>query len=261
MDYIVTTKKIETSIASHLRDTFRYVAERSGLETASKGSFVTITSSCPEIGVHYVLGVGVPQTVADYEKLIDPFLHPRKLPAVWFSGPYTESLGRDLEERGLAHVGPLAGLYLDLAKYAPSSSDIEIIPVTTEELFQKWCYIHARTWNKSYEVTDLFFKGLNPTSNSDGRCFLFLAKFQDLFVGCSLLDIQGKQGGCYWDCVLPEYRNRGIGTAMIHRRVKVAHERGCTSVVAQCLNSSLPLYLKAGFKKYSDMALFRLVNP
>ncbi len=251
-------KTIENSIASHLRDTFLYVAEKSGLQVVSQGSFITITSSYREIGVHYVLGVGVPQTAADYEKLLNPFFHQQKLPVVWFSGPYAESLAHDLESRGLVHVGPLAGLSLDLKKYAPSSSDTEIVPVTTEELFQKWCDIHARTWNKSREVTDLFFKGLNPSSDQDNRCFLFLAKFQDTFVGCSLLDIQGEQAGCYWDCVLPDYRNRGIGTAMIHHRIKVAQERGCTSVVAQCLNSSLPLYLKAGFKKYSDMALFRL---
>ncbi len=254
---IVTSEEIGNSITSHLRDTFRYVTQKSRLQVTSYGSFVTITSSCPEIGVHYVLGVGVPQTAVDYEKLLDPFLHPRKLPLVWFSGPYIESLAQNLEERGLIQVGSLAGLSLDLAKYVFSAVDIEIIPVATEELFQKWCDIHARTWNKSCEVTDLFFKGLNPISNQEGRCFLFLAKFQDIFVGCSLLDIQGEQAGCYWDCVLPEYRGRGIGTAMVHHRVNQAAEKGCASIVAQCLNSSLPLYLKAGFEKKVDMAVFR----
>ena len=251
---------IEDAISSHLREVFRYVAQKSGLPVASHGSFITITHSYSDFGVNYILGAGVPQTSEDYKALLAPFVDP-KLSFIWFSGPSTKNLGEKLHGHGLRHIGPLTGLSLDLENDPIPAFiyplDLEIVPVTTTDLFQEWCDIHARTWNKSSEVTNLFFKGLQPTPHLEERCFLFLAKFRDSFVGCSLLDVQGQKAGFYWDSVLPEYRNKGLGTAMIHHRIAVAKQKGCSSVVAQCLNSSLPLYLKTGFKKYSDMALFK----
>lgn len=63
--------------------------------------------------------------------------------------------------------------------------------------------------------------------------------------------------GCYWDCVLSDYRKQGIGRFMVQQRLKFSQEKGCMTVVAQCLNASLNIYLNMGFQKICDMALFR----
>lgn len=250
------------AIAIHLRETFRYVAEASGLEVGEDGSFVTITSGSTVVGANFILGVGEPSTSQEYDFLLKPFFIPKPLSFVWFSELYTPHLARCLTDQGLSWVGPLTGLWKDVGKkedFFATRPDLAIIPVTTPSLFQKWCAIHAATWNKSQELTELFFRGLSPSPTTQKRCHLFLAQFEGAYVGSSLLYIQGDQGGCYWDCVLPDYRKRGIGSAMIAHRLGVAAQKGCTSVVAQCVGASCPLYLKAGFQKHSEMALFRYV--
>lgn len=53
------------------------------------------------------------------------------------------------------------------------------------------------------------------------------------------------------DYVLPDYRGKGIGSALIAARLELAAKRGATEASAFCTPASLPLYQAAGFKENS----------
>ncbi len=53
------------------------------------------------------------------------------------------------------------------------------------------------------------------------------------------------------DYVLPDYRGKGIGSALIAARLELASKRGVTEASAFCTAASLPLYRAAGFREIS----------
>ena len=115
-------------------------------------------------------------------------------------------------------------------------------------------------WNRSSDITRHFYRGLSPGLNKGSRIQLFLAQKGKEYAGCSLIDVQGEIAGCYWDCVLPNYRKQGIGLQMVCQRQEMAKSLGCSFIVAQCLDTSLRLYLQAGFQKGSPIALYRFMS-
>lgn len=48
-------------------------------------------------------------------------------------------------------------------------------------------------------------------------------------------------------CVIREYRNRGIGKAMLENLIQQAREAGCTQVLLNAQSYAIPFYLKNGF--------------
>jgi GNAT superfamily N-acetyltransferase len=48
--------------------------------------------------------------------------------------------------------------------------------------------------------------------------------------------------------VLPDYRNSGVGTAILRRLVDLARELGLTRVTVQSSRRAIPLYSRAGFE-------------
>ena len=63
--------------------------------------------------------------------------------------------------------------------------------------------------------------------------------------------------------VLPEYRKRGIGQALLHFCIQTAHERGCGRMEWTCLDwntGAQILYEGLGAKRMSEWYLYRLTR-
>lgn len=71
-------------------------------------------------------------------------------------------------------------------------------------------------------------------------------------IGCGRLLPEGKIGRM---AVLPEWRNRGIGRAMLQTLLAAAREQGMTEVALSAQVSAIPFYEKAGFSVCSDVYL------
>jgi GNAT superfamily N-acetyltransferase len=238
--------------ATHLREVLRYIAEVSQLELKVSGDYIAITTSETTAGFNYLSGIG--EDSAEFIPLIDYFKqHNRSF--AWFSFPQTPVLERTLVDNRLVHIAPVACVTCDLSQETEAESNADFVPVTTPEQFDAWCQILASTWNRTVDITKRFYRGLYPSS----RMQLYLVRKDQHYAGCCILDIQGAIAGCYWDCVLPEFRQQGLGTIMIEQRKAIAKTHGCTHIVAQCLDSSVGIYQKAGFKKGENLALYRFV--
>ncbi|PYI87406.1 MAG: GNAT family N-acetyltransferase [Verrucomicrobia bacterium] len=63
--------------------------------------------------------------------------------------------------------------------------------------------------------------------------------------------------------VLPDYRGRGIGSALLHRCIRLAHERGCGRMEWTCLDWNTKaqcVYEKLGARRLSEWHLYRLTR-
>jgi len=242
-----------------LRETFRYVAERSGLQVSETDEYITINGGMEILGSNFVLGIGEYDSAQEYQRLF-PTYKGNVLPFVWFGYPFNDNVTAQLTSLGLEHLGPLTGLAYDLTTPLPEKPvcpDIEFIEVTNQALYQEWCEIFSITWDRKIEATDHFFKGFSKY-DPNARAKQFVVKYKNQFVGGCILDIQNDIAGCYWACVLPEFRKQGICSYMAWQRMNLAKQAGANIIVVQCGEASLGVYQRLGFTKYCDMALLRL---
>jgi GNAT superfamily N-acetyltransferase len=71
----------------------------------------------------------------------------------------------------------------------------------------------------------------------------------DAILGFAGMFIRNGSARLKADYVLPNYRCRGIGRALIAERLQMAADQGATVQTAFCTKMSLPLYLAAGFQE------------
>ena len=84
----------------------------------------------------------------------------------------------------------------------------------------------------------------------------FLVKKNQEFVGTCTLYVQGDIAGFYADGVFEKYRNQGIGTQLVLKRIQIAKEMGCQSVIAHCMSASVSLYKRIGFRMMGKLPLY-----
>ena len=127
-----------------------------------------------------------------------------------------------------------------LAEYEEMSSDV----VATEELLREWIFEKKKA-EVIFAVEDgkevgfaLFFHNF---STFLGRAGIYL---EDLFV-------------------LPEYRGKGYGKALLRELARITLERGCGRLEWCCLDwnkPSIDFYLSLGAKPLDDWTIYRLAG-
>lgn len=94
----------------------------------------------------------------------------------------------------------------------------------------------------SHLVVDFF----GPSYTQDDIA-LYLAFYEGSPVGCGILSFVDNKAGLYWGGVLPQYRNKGIGSELTKYRMHIAQQRHFENIVAQNLPASIGYYQKIGF--------------
>lgn len=127
-----------------------------------------------------------------------------------------------------------------LAEYENMSSEV----VATEELLNEWIFkkekaevLFVLEGNKEVGFA-LFFHNF---STFLGRAGIYL---EDLFV-------------------LPEYRGKGYGKALLKKLAQITIERGCGRLEWSCLDwnkPSIDFYLSLGAKKMDEWTVYRLTG-
>lgn len=125
-----------------------------------------------------------------------------------------------------------------LADYEKMNSDVQ----ATEELLREWIFDKRKA--------EVFF------ALADGKEVGFALFFHNFstFLG---------RAGIYLEdlYVLPEYRGKGIGKAILRRLAQLTRERGCGRLEWACLNwnqPSIDFYLSLGAQPMSDWTVYRL---
>ncbi|WP_271757245.1 GNAT family N-acetyltransferase [Candidatus Anaplasma sp. TIGMIC] len=106
-------------------------------------------------------------------------------------------------------------------------------------------------------TNDLIILLRGITRREQSRLRFFIAKLYNTVVGLCGMYVHGNVVGLYSDGILPEYRNMGIASEMVLRRLQMASEQfGCTCAVAQCVTQSVSLYKRLGFRATGDLFLY-----
>ncbi|HIQ83313.1 MAG TPA: GNAT family N-acetyltransferase [Candidatus Pullichristensenella stercorigallinarum] len=136
--------------------------------------------------------------------------------------------------------GLILGFIQALAEYEGMLEEV----VATEPLLREWIFE-----NKKAEV--LF-------ACEDGREVGFALFFHNFstFLG---------RAGIYLEdlYVMPEYRGRGYGKALLRRLAKIAVERGCGRLEWWCLDwnrPSIDFYLSLGAEPMQDWTVYRIAG-
>lgn len=92
--------------------------------------------------------------------------------------------------------------------------------------------------------------------NSD-KFIHFLAKSGERIVGAGSLFLHTEIAGFYNVSVLPEYRRKGIGTALHFARLNEAKNRGYDYATLQATPMAAKLGRDLGFKTHSELSIYR----
>lgn len=142
--------------------------------------------------------------------------------------------------------GPFYGMLLDLnkANFSVCLEGISIEPVTNHYQAEMYAKVFSDTFHfpNIFEPTIRWAVNQYETLNQSG--ISYIAKVNGVVAGvCSLIiDREFKEfktGGFYNACVLPEFRKRGIGTAMACHRVKAAKKIGLKQVSILLMSNAM----------------------
>lgn len=128
----------------------------------------------------------------------------------------------------------------ELAAYEKMSDEV----VATEELLKEWLFVKQKA--------EVIF------ACEDGKEIGFALFFHNFstFLG---------RAGIYLEdlYIMPEYRGKGYGKAMIRKLAQIAEERGCGRLEWWCLNwnqPSIDFYLSLGAVPMKDWTVYRITG-
>lgn len=160
--------------------------------------------------------------------------------------------------------GPFYGMLLDLnkANISVCPQGICIEAVTNQCLAEVYAEVFSNTFGfpNMFEPTVRWAVEQYEALNQYGVSYI--AKVNGVVAGvCSLIVDREfkafKTGGFYNACVLPEFRNRGIGTAMACHRIKVAKELGMKQVSILLMSDAMA----RGYCEHLGFVNFKTLTP
>ncbi|WP_342566183.1 GNAT family N-acetyltransferase [Paenibacillus sp. FSL R7-0345] len=144
-----------------------------------------------------------------------------------------------LRANGLGQTGFHSVLYgLPLKEPPTPPSNIEIIEIREQSHFDAYAEIHCLGSGMPLTAKPHFINNNIGLLNRTGWK-LFLALLDNVPAGVAAMHINGSVASCALAATAPDFRNRGIQTALLRQRLYTAHEAGCRLVAAQAAFGSL----------------------
>ncbi|MBY0011897.1 GNAT family N-acetyltransferase [Paenibacillus typhae] len=144
-----------------------------------------------------------------------------------------------LRANGLGQTGFHSVLYgLPLPERPTPPSNIEIIEIREQSHFDAYAEIHCLGSGMPLTAKPHFINNNIGLLNRSGWK-LFLALLDNVPAGVAAMHIGGTVASCALAATAPDFRNRGIQTALLRQRLYTAHEAGCRLVAAQAAFGSV----------------------
>lgn len=225
------------------------------------GDITYYRSGLPHGQLNGVLRTAGGEQVDEYADQVTDRL--RDVPWMWWvgsdSGP---GVADRLGAHGAEFVGaiPVMAMPLDRAVTYDLPPDVKIGTVETDEALAEW----VRVYCACFEVPDTAVEDTLrvETERTDaGPVVRFAATLDGRMVGTALLLTTHDVAGIYVVTTLPEYRRRGIGTAVTAAALETARERGLRVGTLQASQLGEPVYRRMGFTKIDEYRLYRFPEP
>jgi GNAT superfamily N-acetyltransferase len=205
-----------------------------------------------------VFGMNVPNTELRV-KSVTMRLQELEAPGYWWVGPCTQptSLVDILHEHGWVESWLVPALCIDLAELPDNRGPqgVEFLEVTTQADLAAWQEIFAAGNGMPVEVCRLFV----PTLGGPVRLYTVLLDGKP--VGTTGTFFHREVPGIYCVSTLPEYRGRGIGTAVTALPLMWARAQGFRMGTLQSSKMGYPVYKKLGFQDVCTLRAFAFGMP
>ena len=180
----------------------------------------------------------------------------RRVPMFWWTGPTTQpaDLGEHLLASGFVHgfeAPAMAADLLGLPKDVAALSRLDVEEVCDPESLKAWCAVMtsvyefptfaAETW-----FTILAYLGLGPAHPFRH----FLARLDGAPVGTASLFLGAGVAGVSSVATVPEYRRRGVATAVKVEALRQARMLGYRIGVLFSSPAGVGVYRNLGFREY-----------
>jgi amino acid transporter/ribosomal protein S18 acetylase RimI-like enzyme len=200
---------------------------------------------------------------ADINRRIEAILYPFKsqsMPMMWIVSPSSQptNLGQHLEAQGLSHREDWAGMALNLDKFQePSLPDsLQVIEVEDLETFKQWLYPLVKAFQVPDSAIESLAAGFTNMELDADFCRHYVGLLDGQPVGSSMVMFEEGFAGISILAVIPEARERGIGTAMTCAALSGAKQREYRIAVLQATPAAFGLCQKLGFREYCKFEIY-----
>jgi ribosomal protein S18 acetylase RimI-like enzyme len=190
---------------------------------------------------------GIRSTLARYQK--------QNVPMFWWTGPATTpaNLGEHLLENGLAHGFTAPAMAVDINSISdvetPSSAVVE--EVLDEAALQDWCNVMCPVYEFPEFAWEPWFRMLSHLGiNANSEYRHFLARVNGMVAATASIYFSDGVAGVSCVATLPEYRRRGIGTAVTVAALRAARAEGYNIGVLFASPMGESIYRQIGFEEY-----------
>ncbi len=211
------------------------------------------------------LGLSGPVSANEFNAL-ESFYFSRKEPVRVETCPLAHaSLMEHFRQRGY-YVGEfsnvMARALCDEAKlWPPAPPEIKIRRAGQDEI-ELWVLTVAQGFAEHYPVTQDLLRVMKMFAlPKNTECYL--ASVNGRTAAGATLAIRGRIGGLFGASTLPEFRNQGVQTALLHVRLRRAQEAGCELALslAQPGSASQRNIVRLGFQTLYTRVKFERVCP
>jgi len=209
--------------------------------------------------------LGARLKVEDADKEIEAAIargRARHVPLLWFTGPSTTpaDLGLSLIAHGFTRDEDSPGMAADLFKLpetAPTVSGLTITAVTDLKSMQTWCDTAVAGYGMPEIAGPAFLDWFSsfPLSHREPLRH-YIGWWNGRAAAVSSLLLAAGAAGIYNVATLPEFRGKGIGSAMTLTPLLAARAEGYRIGVLQSSSQGLSVYRKLGFKEYCSIGSY-----
>lgn len=168
----------------------------------------------------------------------------------WWIDAIQENLGARLEKKEFRRNIPVALMKTDI-HHLRESQELNSIKIKhAETLAEKDLCITIIASCFGVSTADKWEWINYLEANLDNKhCFLYLAFYQDAPAAVSMALHQGTQLILDEVCVLPHFRNKGLGFAVSHHALAEGSKHGMTTALLGATDTGGLIYQKLGFKQ------------
>ena len=208
------------------------VPATAGAFEAIAGGYAVYCGANNPVTQAVALGLSGPVSAEDFDRL-EAFYFSRNEPVRVETCPLADAtLLTHFKERGYpvtefsnVMVRPISG---EEASWPATPAQLEIRRAGRDEV-DLWVLTVAQGFAENYPVTQELLSVMKMSAlGKDTQCYL--ASMEGRIAGGATLAIRGRIGGLFGASTLPEFRKRGILTALLYERFRRAQDAGCEFV-------------------------------
>lgn len=147
---------------------------------------------------------------------------------------------------------------------APSMppKNIKVWPVKTDAEFEVWLKttISRRSPSEAPQIRE-YFEAFKPSKDKNKLVHFYLGSVDGKIVGTSIAYHAQNFVSLYWVGVHPDYRRKGLGSALSYVPLQDAKSKGYEWSILQAQPLGAKVYPNLGFKKVGIIKVFYHISP